>query len=611
MTNHATPRRQGLETQWKPYAELLSYLKPYRARFIFGVGMGVLYALLNGSIPLLVKYVGDEVFPGGGATQEAIREAASAGTGQKIDGVVLACLLVPLVMILRGFFSFVNSYQMSWVSLRVLTDIRSKLFASIVGQSMEFFDKARAGKLMSRVMNDTSVAQSTLSQLSVSLFKQPIALVAGVAAVMWIDWKFSLITLVLFPVCIVPVALFGRKVRKAGAAEEQLAGEMNVILQETFAGIRLIKSYAEEKLMIKMFNAAAKRQFRNSLRVRKSTEITSPLVEIVAAAGVGMALFYVYAAQLSAARFLALMAGIFLLYEPIKALSRIHMQLQKCLSATTNIFELMRRPPAIVDAPGARSLDESRGEIVFEDVDFSYGPQSRALDGVSLRIEPGQRVALVGASGSGKSTMLSLALRFYDPQQGCVRLDGHDLRSLQIDSVRRHIGIVTQDTFLFHDTIFNNILFGRQDATKEEVEEAARQAYAHDFILAQPEGYQSVVGDKGCMLSGGQQQRLSIARALLKNAPVLLLDEATSALDSESERMIQSALEKLSAGKTVVAIAHRLSTVLNSDLIVVMSGGRIAATGTHAELLRSSADYRMLYEMQLHHVPDATEAPAV
>lgn len=590
-----------------PYGELFAYLKPYRGRFIFGVLMGVLYALLNGSIPLLVKYVGDAVFPGG-ANQEVIRQAAMSGTGSKIDSVILVCLLVPFVMILRGFFSFMNSYQMSWVSLRVLNDIRSRLFASIIGQSMEFFDKARAGRLMSRVMNDTSVAQSTLSQLSVNLFKQPVALLAGVTAVMVIDWKFSIITLVLFPVCIVPVAIYGRKVRKAGEAEEQLAGEMNVILQETFAGIRLIKSYAEEKLMIRQFNGAAKRQFRNSLRVRKSTEITSPMVEVVAATGVGLALFYVYAAELSAAKFLALMAGIFLLYEPIKSLSRIHMQLQKCLSATTNIFELMRRPPSITDAPDAMTLQGCRGEIAFEDVQFAYNPQAHALRGVNLRIKPGERIALVGASGSGKSTMLALALRFYDPQSGIIRLDGHDLRTLQIASLRSHIGIVTQDTFLFHDTIYNNILFGRPGASKEEVEEAARQAYAHDFILAQPQGYESVVGDKGCMLSGGQQQRLSIARALLKNAPILLLDEATSALDSESEHMIQSALEKLSSGKTVVAIAHRLSTVLTADRIVVMSEGRIAAVGTHADLLRSSPDYRTLYEMQFHHVTETAAA---
>ena len=600
MSKPRKTRGERFGAQWRPYAELLAYLHPYRRRFAIGVAMGVLYALLNGSIPIIVKYVGDRVFPGG-ADQEAIHAAAVSGGGGRVDGVLLACLLVPVVMILRGFFSYLNAYQMSWVSLRVLNDIRSKLFGSIVSQSMEFFDQARAGRLMSRVMNDTKVAQSTLSQLSVNLFKQPIALVTGMAAVLYIDWKFSLITLVLFPICIIPVAIYGRKVRKAGKAEEQLAGEMNVILQETFSGIRVIKSFAREKLMTGLFENATLRQFRNSLRVKKSTEITTPLVEIVAAVGVGIALFYVYLAELSAAKFLALMAGIFLLYEPVKALSRIHLQLQKCLAATTSIFELMRRPRTVTEAQDAVALPVCRGEIVLEDVGFSYGAHAPALRGVSLRVAPGQRVALVGPSGAGKSTILSLILRFYDPQQGAVRLDGHDIRTLQIESLRSHIGIVTQDTFLFHDTIFNNIRFGRPDATREEVEEAARQAYAHEFILAQPQGYDSVVGDKGCLLSGGQQQRLSIARALLKNAPILLLDEATSALDSESERMIQSALEKLASGKTVVAIAHRLSTVLTADLIAVMSGGTVVATGTHAELLRTSDDYRTLYEMQVHH----------
>jgi ATP-binding cassette, subfamily B, bacterial MsbA len=610
MSKPRKTRSERFGAQWRPYAELLAYLHPYRRRFAIGVAMGVLYALLNGSIPIIVKYVGDRVFPGG-ADQEAIHAAAVSGGGGRVDGVLLACLLVPVVMILRGFFSYLNAYQMSWVSLRVLNDIRSKLFGSIVSQSMEFFDQARTGRLMSRVMNDTKVAQSTLSQLSVNLFKQPIALVTGMAAVLYIDWKFSLITLVLFPICIIPVAIYGRKVRKAGKAEEQLAGEMNVILQETFSGIRVIKSFAREKLMTGLFENATLRQFRNSLRVKKSTEITTPLVEIVAAVGVGIALFYVYLAELSAAKFLALMAGIFLLYEPVKALSRIHLQLQKCLAATTSIFELMRRPRTVTEAHDAVALPACRGEIVLEDVGFSYGTHAPALRGVGLRVAPGQRVALVGPSGAGKSTILSLILRFYDPQQGAVRLDGHDIRTLQIESLRSHIGIVTQDTFLFHDTIFNNIRFGRPDATREEVEEAARQAYAHEFILAQPQGYDSVVGDKGCLLSGGQQQRLSIARALLKNAPILLLDEATSALDSESERMIQSALEKLATGKTVVAIAHRLSTVLTADLIAVMSGGRVVATGTHAELLRASDDYRTLYEMQFHHhsaVPEAAVA---
>lgn len=589
-----------LRREYQPYTELLSYIKPHRGRFILGVLMGVLFALVNGSIPVIVKFVGEQIFPGG-ADHQKIADAAAVGTGPGIEAVLWACLLVPLVMIMRGFFSFLNAYEMSWVSLRVLNDIRSKLFASIVHQSQGFFDKAQTGRLMSRILSDTSVAQSTLSQLSVNLFKQPIALIAGVSAVMWIDWKFSIVALVLFPVCIVPVAMYGRKIRKAGRAEQELAGEMNVILQESFSGIRVIKSFAREKFMTDAFNRAAMNQFHNSMRVQKNTEITTPLVEVVAAFGVGLALFYVFYAELSAAKFLALMAGIFLLYEPVKSLSRIHLQLQRCLAATTNIFALMREPREIKDAPDAATITSCQGAIEFDRVNFAYGPDTTALENVSLQIKPGQRVALVGSSGAGKSTMLSLILRFYDPQSGAVSLDGRDLRAITHDSLREHIGIVTQDTFLFHDTIYNNILFGRPDATREEIEEAARQAFAHDFILAQPQGYESIVGDKGCKLSGGQQQRLAIARALLKNAPVLLLDEATSALDSESERMIQTALEKLSAGKTVVAIAHRLSTVLSSDMIVVMAHGKIIDTGTHAELLDKSPTYRKLYEMQFHH----------
>ncbi len=594
------------QRSWQPYLELLSYIKPYKGRFALGVSMGALFALVNGSIPLLVKYVGEQIFPGG-ADPQKIAEAAASGTGPGIQAVLWACLLVPVIMILRGFFSYLNAYEMSWVSLRVLNDIRSKLFASIINQSQSFFDKAQTGRLMSRILSDTAVAQSTLTQLSVNLFKQPIALLAGIGAVLWIDWKFSLVALVLFPVCIVPVALYGRKIRKAGRAEQELAGEMNVILQESFSGIRVIKSFAREKFMARLFDNAVMNQFRNSMRVQKNTEITTPLVEVVAAFGVGLALFYVFAAGLSAAKFLALMAGIFLLYEPVKALSRIHLQLQRCLAATTNIFNLMREPRAVTDSPGAAAIASCRGEIVFERVSFAYGPEVAALQDVSLHIQPGQRVALVGASGAGKSTMLSLILRFYDPQSGAVRLDGRDLREITLDSLREHVGIVTQDTFLFHDTILNNIRFGRPAASLAEVEAAARQAFAHDFILAQPQGYESIVGDKGCKLSGGQQQRLAIARALLKNAPVLLLDEATSALDSESERMIQTALEKLSAGKTVVAIAHRLSTVLSSDMIVVMAQGKIIGTGTHSELLGKSDTYRKLYEMQFHH---GTEAAA-
>jgi subfamily B ATP-binding cassette protein MsbA len=594
----------NLRNSWKPYLELLSYIKPYKKRFVLGVAMGVLFALVNGAIPLIVKHVGDQIFPDG-TSQQQITMAASESSGPGVEAVIWACLLVPLVMILRGIFAYLNAYQMSWISLRVLNDIRRQLFKSIVHQSIQFFDFSRAGRLMSRVMNDTSVAQSTLSQLSVNLFKQPIALIAGVAVVMYIDWKFCVVALILFPACIVPVAMYGRKVRKAGRAEEKLAGDMNVILQETFSGIRVIQAFAREKVITERFDTAVSKQFRNSLRVKRSTEITTPLVEVVAAFGVGLALFYVFFAGLTAAKFLALMAGIFLLYQPAKSLSRIHLLLQKCLAATTSIFELMREPRVVSDRVDAKPLQLCTGEIQFDTVTFGYGGHNLALEGLSFRVLPGQRVALVGPSGAGKSTIFSLLLRFYDPLSGTIKLDGHDLCSLKLESVRNNIGIVTQDTFLFHDTIYNNILFGRPSARPEEVEQAARQAYAHEFILSQPKGYESVVGDKGCRLSGGQQQRLSIARALLKNAPILLLDEATSALDSESEKMIRDALDKLSAGKTVLAIAHRLSTILTSDVIVVMKEGRLIDVGQHQDLLRCSKIYQDLYNSQFGPHPNS------
>jgi len=314
-------------------------------------------------------------------------------------------------------------------------------------------------------------------------------------------------------------------------------------------------------------------------------------------------LFYVYVAGLSAANFLGLIGGFFILYEPVKKLSKIHVIMQRSVAATTEIFSILDSVPSVQDVPAARSLTSSQGRIDFESVSFRYsGGVEDAVRDLNLHIEPGKTYALVGASGAGKSTILSLILRLYDPTAGAVKIDNRDLRAITQESLRKQIGLVTQETFLFHDTIFRNIQFGRLDATPEEVYSAARTAYAHDFIVAQPDGYETVIGDKGCLLSGGQQQRVAIARALLKNAPILLLDEATSSLDSESEKQIQMALEKLSAGRTVIAIAHRLSTILSADQIVVMDRGRIKEIGTHAELLEKSGYYRRLYDLQFNQV---------
>jgi subfamily B ATP-binding cassette protein MsbA len=341
------------------------------------------------------------------------------------------------------------------------------------------------------------------------------------------------------------------------------------------------------------------------MRIVRSIQATGPMVESIAAIGVGLALFYVYAEGLPAPKFIGLITGIFLLYEPIKTLSRLHITMQRSVQATEEIFRILDSIPTIQDRPSATTLPRAKGLIEFENVTFRYqGGITDAIQGLSLRIAPGKNFALVGASGAGKSTILSLILRFYDPTTGAIRVDGNDLRSLTQNSLREQIGLVSQDTFLFHDTIFQNIQFGRLDATEEEIYAAAKAAYAHEFIMAQPSGYQTIVGDKGCLLSGGQQQRLAIARALLKNAPILLLDEATSALDSESEQQIQIALEGLARGRTVIAIAHRLSTILSADQIVVMEKGRIKEIGTHAELLETSGYYRRLYDLQFNRNPD-------
>jgi subfamily B ATP-binding cassette protein MsbA len=387
-------------------------------------------------------------------------------------------------------------------------------------------------------------------------------------------------------------------------------GEMVVTMQETFAGIRVIKSFAREAHQEKEFKRSNQLQFSQMMRIIRSMEATGPLVETIAAVGVGLALLYVYAANLSAGRFFGLITGIFILYDPIKTLSKIQIVMQQSIAATTAIFALLDTEPTVQDAPNAVALRSSQGRIDFENVTFRYANTvTDAITDLTLHIQPGKTHALVGASGAGKSTILSLILRLYDPTSGAVNIDERDLRSVTQKSLREKIGLVTQETFLFHDTISNNIRFGRLDATPEEVREAAEAAYAHDFIMAQPKGYETVIGDKGCLLSGGQQQRLAIARAVLKNAPILLLDEATSSLDSESEQQIQKALAKLATGRTVIAIAHRLSTVLSADQIIVMDGGRIKEIGTHAELLEKSGYYRRLYDHQFNRIPEeaATE----
>lgn len=595
---------------WGPYRRLYGYVTPYRGRFLLGLALGFAYGMVNSLFPIAVAQVTNFIFHGATPNPMAWRSNPELlNTGPKINSMVLICLSIPAIMTVRSLCDYGNAYYMQWVSNRVVTDIRNQLFKKVVHHSMDFFNRMRAGFLISRITNDSRAVQAALTNVSSDLFKQPVAIVGGIAVLLVMDWKFTVVTLILFPVCMLPIRFFGQRARGAVRAEQEGMAQMLATMHETFGGIRVIKAFGREEHQSKVFRQSNQMQFGQAMRMIRSIEAVGPLVETIAAMGVGLALLYVYVVNLSAGRFFGLISGIFLLYTPIKTLSKIHIVMQRSISATTEIFNILDSKPTVQDDPGAVELQSCAGRIEFEQVNFRYSTGSTdAVVDLNLRIEPGKTYALVGASGAGKSTVLSLILRLYDPTRGQVKIDGHDLRSITQQSLRQHIGLVTQDTFLFHDTIFKNIQFGRLDATAEEVYEAARTAYAHDFIVAQPEGYKTVIGDKGCLISGGQQQRLAIARALLKNAPILLLDEATSSLDTESEKQIQKALEKLAAGRTVIAIAHRLSTVLSADQIVVMDRGQVKEIGTHAELIDKSGYYRRLYDLQFHEPVDESAA---
>jgi len=573
-----------------PYRRLFGFLKPYRGRFVLGLLCGALYAALGAALIYAIDKVIAVVLP-----DPQNMPAVKPGTGT----VLLYCLILPGLMFLRAAAAYFNAYNLTWVSVRVLNDLRGQLFARIMGQSQEFFNAQKSGDLMQTILMQTRTAQETLSAVAGSIIKDPLSIIAALITLFVIDAKFTLMALVLFPLCIVPITLVGKRVRRLAAAEEREAGKMSVIMQEALVGVREVKAYNREQYETERFQRTNWRMLTNALKWRRILEITGPAVEVMAAVGVALALVYVWSNDMPASKFLALNLGFTALYQPAKTLSRVPVMLHRCYAATSNIFDLYDREVAVKDAPDAKKLPSPvEGRIAIEDVSFDYHVDAPAVQNITLHIPPRQTVAFVGRSGAGKSTLFHLLLRLYDPQSGRILVDGHDIRDVTQASLRAAVGVVSQDVFLFHDTIHENIRYGRLDATDEEIHTAARRAHAHDFILAQPQGYLTVIGDKGSLLSGGQRQRISIARAFLKNAPILLLDEAMSALDTEAERFVQEAIADLTEGKTVLAIAHRLSTVISSDQIVVMEKGQISATGTHAELLEKSDIYRALHAMQ-------------
>jgi len=602
-----------------PYGRILQYLKPWLGRFFLGVFIGMVAAAFNGVLIIGISLIFQLVLDGGSQTLGTplhlpvigeVNVAQILGlandTPVGLWGVIMACACIPMLMFINGFLEYLNKYCLAWVGAKMLFHMRSDVFRSVLRQSPAFFSHAKAGELMQTVFNQSRVAQTNAVQLVQLLTNRPLTIIAILFVLFSQDWFFTLMSLVIFPLCLAPIITIGRRVRKSGSREEKEVGTMMTTMHESFTGIRLVKAYARETYEVKRFDKANRTMIQNMLRWTRATELIGPIVESVASIGIAAGLVYFWMEKRSAGELIVLVMALTKIYPPAKELSKVSMLMQKTVFAVNKVVHLLDRPADIQDAPDAPELPRIKGGVTFEKVSFAYSTidgvklDKAAVTDVQLDLTPGKFYALVGPSGAGKSTLFSLLLRFYDPASGRVLMDGIDIKTVTQDSVRGNIGLVSQDTFLFHDTIRENIRYGRLDATEEEIIAAAKKAHAHDFILAQQGGYDAVVGDSGCNLSGGQKQRLSIARAILRNAPILLLDEATSALDTETEKIIQEAIHVLSEGKTVIAIAHRLSTIMEADQIVVMKDGQVDAIGSHQELLKSSELYQKLYSLQFN-----------
>jgi subfamily B ATP-binding cassette protein MsbA len=545
----------------------------------------IAFSATGGAIPFLVQSIFDDVF------------------SQKDQA---ALFYLPLVIIgvfaLRGFMNFGQSYLTDYVGLRVIQDIRNALNQHMQYLSLSFFQRHPTGTLISRVNSDVYLVRAALTDSVASLMRDTTSLLALTTVAFFMDWVLASIAFFVFPASVFPIMRMSRKIRGFTKRGQISTGNLATLLQESIQGNRIVKAFGMEGYENKRFGQENQRLFKQSIRASRMKAVVTPSMELLASLAIGSVVWYGGSSVIGGGRtqgeFMAFMTAMFLMYQPFKQLTRTYATIQQGNAGAERIFEILDEEPEIRDRPGSRPAAPFSREIEFQDVSFGYG-QELVLRNINLKIKAGAMVALVGMSGVGKSTLADLITRFYDVTSGKILLDGVDIRDVTLDSLRSQIGIVAQHTFLFNDTIRNNIAYGDPNKTMDHIVAAAKAAHAHDFIMAIPQGYDSIVGEMGMKLSGGQRQRLAIARALLKDAPVLILDEATSSLDAESERLVQGALENLMVQRTTLVIAHRLSTIRKANRIVVLVDGSIVEEGTHEELMARKMAYSKLYSLQL------------
>jgi len=576
------------------YLRLLAYLRRYLwPHFAVAIVCMVVFSATNGAMPFLVRHIFDDVFSSKDMLALKI-----------LPGVIIVVFLV------RGVVGYGSTYLTAWVGQRIIADLRNDVTEHLQKLSLSFYNSTASGTIVSRVTNDVAAVRAALTDAVAALLKDATSLVILVAVAFIQDWFLALIAFVVFPVSVLPVVRLSQRLRRFARRGQVSMGNLTALLQEGIQGNRVVKAFGMEDYETQRSREENERLFALFMRAARIRAFTTPMMEVLAAFGiagvVGYGGYSVIVGDRTQGAFLGFLTALFLLYEPFKNLAKSNAAVQQGLGAADRVIEILDTEPDVRDRPGARPLEGLRHGIRFEQVRFRYD-QEDVLHDIDLDIPAGQAVALVGMSGGGKSTLADLIPRFYDVTGGRILIDGVDIRDYTLASLRGHIALVTQQTFLFNDTVRNNIAYGRADESMDAIVAAAQAAHADEFVSTLPEGYDTVIGELGVKLSGGQRQRLAIARALLKDAPILVLDEATSALDTESERLVQRALDNLMRDRTTLVIAHRLSTIQRADRIVVLVRGRIVEQGTHDELLALGAEYRKLYDLQFR---DSTR-PAV
>ncbi len=582
-----------------PFLRLLRYATPHKTVMAGAAVAMVVYGASSAALAYLIKPIIDDVLT----------------TRGKLASITTALLIIYL---LKGLGSYFSSYLMEGLGHRVVMVVRNQLFRHMLDQSAAFFARRTAGQLLSRINNDVGLVQRAVSETIGDLARESLTLVGSAALLFYYDAKLALVCMTAAPLVVYPIVRLGKRVRQVSRWSQEAQEHMSHVAGEAFTGHRIVKAFGAEGREATKFERASSTLFRTNLKVTRVLAILPPLMEFLGGVAIAGALWYgsreIAQGRLTAGEFTSFVAALLLMYGPIKKLSRVNANLQQAMSASDRIFELLDTHTEVTERPGAVPLPPFTGAIEFSDVSFGYedGVGRSTLRGVSFSVRAGQMVAIVGRSGAGKTTLVNLLPRFYDVTTGAITIDGRDLRDVTLASLRAQIGMVTQETVLFDDTIAANIAYGTPGAPMAAIEAAARAANAHDFIAAQPHGYKTTIGERGQRLSGGQRQRLAIARALLKNSPLLILDEATSALDSESERLVQQALATLMMNRTSFVIAHRLSTVQKADAIIVLERGLVVEMGKHDELSqRPNGVYARLHQMQLLETrPDAKELKA-